>query len=133
MIPKMTMATVPVSDLSKAADFYEGKLGLHPLGSDGSEEWGALAYEAGDSRLFVYKTEAKSGDATVVSFQVDDLDSTMKELRDKGVRFEEYDLPGLKTVDGVASWTDDTYGEQKTAWFKDPDGNILAVGQGRMP
>jgi hypothetical protein len=61
---------------------------------------------------------------------VEDLDSAMNELRDKGVVFEEYDLPGLKTEGGIATWSDERYGEMRTAWFKHPDGNILSLGEG---
>jgi catechol 2,3-dioxygenase-like lactoylglutathione lyase family enzyme len=61
-----------------------------------------------------------------MAFMVDDIDAAVKGLRDAGVTFEEYDLPGLKTVDGIA----DAEGE-RGAWFKDPDGNILALGQER--
>lgn len=130
---KTAMATVPVSDLGRANRFYEGTLGLSPVASSDDQQAGMAAYQFGDARLFVYLTQAKSGDATVASLWVEDLDSAMKELRGKGVNFEEYDLPGLKTENGVASWSDEQFGEMRSAWFKDPDGNILAIGEGRLP
>ena len=69
--------------------------------------------------------ERASDYITGATFSVKDLAKEMEDLREKGVRFEEYDLPGIKTVDGVA-----TMGEHKGAWFKDPSGNILALHQG---
>jgi catechol 2,3-dioxygenase-like lactoylglutathione lyase family enzyme len=133
MKAQTAMATVPVSDLGRAKKFYEDVLGLSGEAGAADDEWGAASYAFGDAHLFVYQTQAKSGDATVVSLRVEDLEQSMKELRDKGVAFEEYDLPGLKTENGIASWSDERYGEMRTAWFKDPDGNIMAIGEGPLP
>ena len=72
----------------------------------------------------LYKRAATKADNTAAGFLVDDLEATMKELRAKGVKFEEYDFPGLKTVNGIAT----TDGE-KGAWFKDTEGNILALAE----
>ena len=130
MKAQTAMATLPVSDLRRAKSFYQDVLGLNGETGAADDEWGAASYTFGDAHLFVYETQAKSGDATAASLMVEDLDSAMKELRDKGVKFEDYDFPGLKTENGVASWSDERYGEMRTAWFKDPDGNILALGEG---
>jgi catechol 2,3-dioxygenase-like lactoylglutathione lyase family enzyme len=115
-------AIVPVSDRERAIEFYEGKLGLRQLEQAGLD----VAFEAGGGALLgAYVTEhAGKAGHTLAAFMVDDLDATMAELRGRGVTFEEYDLPGLKTVDGVA----ELQGE-RGAWFKDPDGNIIGLGE----
>jgi catechol 2,3-dioxygenase-like lactoylglutathione lyase family enzyme len=114
-------ATIAVSDLDRARTFYENTLGMkvRDQRSDG------VVYEAGQGTAFlVYPSQfAGTSQSTAMSFTVEDVDQVVKELRDRGVTLEEYDLPGLKTTDGIA----DFEGE-RAAWFKDPDGNILAVG-----
>lgn len=113
--------TLPASDLERASRFYEDKLRLKKV--DMPQPDGALVYQAGDcTRFMVYKTEAAPGEATAAFFLVDDLDSEMKELRKNGVAFEDYDLPGLHTENGV-------YAEDgmRGAWFKDSEGNILSL------
>jgi catechol 2,3-dioxygenase-like lactoylglutathione lyase family enzyme len=121
------VATIPVTDLEQAKRFYGEKLGLEIC--ERNSDRGELLYEAGrGSHILVYQrpTPPKS-DATAVGFLVDDLESTMNDLKEQGIRFEEYDLPNVKTHHGVAK----TNGE-KTAWFKDPDGNIIAVTESEM-
>ncbi len=121
------VATVPVTNLNEAKQFYGEKLGLNVC--ERSPDRGELLYEAGQgSHILVYErpTPPKS-DATAVGFLVDDLESTMEELKKQGIRFEEYDLPHVKTHEGVA----ENSGE-KTAWFKDPDGNIIAITESDM-
>lgn len=82
---------------------------------------------AGDGcSVFVYETSAGAGTATQAMFQVDKLDAVVSDLREHGVTFEEYDLPGLRTVNGIA----ETAG-MKTAWFKDSEGNTIAVSESR--
>ena len=110
-------ATLAVSDLGAARTFYEGTLGLAP-DMDMSPE--AIVYKAGRSRLLVYRSEfAGTNQAPAASWSVIDA------LRAKGVTFEHYDLPET-TRDGDIHVMGDTRG----AWFKDPDGNIIAlVGQ----
>ena len=118
------MTTIPVSDLERASRFYSETLGLRKRSEISME--GGIVFSAGDcSDVLVYKTEAHSGDATVASFMVDDLKDEMRQLRDKGVKFEEYDQPGLKTDHGVAE--EDGF---RSAWFKDSEGNVLAVTEG---
>jgi len=119
-------AIVPVSDLERAVEFYGSTLGLRLIdrNADLPDNPEAL-FEAGDGTLIVYKsTAAGQGRATEAAFVVDDLDEAMAGMRERGVTFEEYDLPGLTTENGVAS-----IAGIRAAWFKDPDGNILAVEQ----
>lgn len=115
-------ATVAVSDLGRARKFYEETLGLKPMDdrSDG------VRYQTGGGTWFlVYPSQfAATAKSTYMSFEVADVEAAVKELRDRGVVFEEYDMPGLKTVDGIAEIQG-----VKGAWFKDLDGNILAIGQ----
>jgi catechol 2,3-dioxygenase-like lactoylglutathione lyase family enzyme len=115
-------ANVPVSSLDDAIAFYEGKLGL-TLFERGDEQHYARFAGAGDTKLGVY-VSGTAGQArhTLVSFVVDDVRAEVEELRGNGVVFEEYDTPGMKTEDGVA-----TIGDTRAAWLKDPDGNILEI------
>jgi catechol 2,3-dioxygenase-like lactoylglutathione lyase family enzyme len=114
-------ATLAVTDLDRARKFYEETLGLTAK----EEQPDGVYYECGGSPLFVYPSQfAGSNQATAASWQVDDIEKVVGALRDSGVTFEEYDFPGLKTENGIAT----TEGF-KGAWFKDPDGNILAVGE----
>lgn len=114
--------SIPVSDMRRAARFYEDALGLKPIASPAP---GVAFYACGENTsLFLYERPSTKSDHTLASFIVDDVKAIVHELRGKGVHFEEYDLPGLKTVDGVASM-----GEAKSAWFRDPDGNMLALNE----
>ena len=116
-----TYPTIPASDLARARRFYEGTLGFKPtkVASDG------VMYNANNSVLFLYPSaSAGTNKATAVSFDVDDLAAIVKDLRSKGVRFEEYDLPSLKTHGGIAE-----FDGGKGAWFKDSEGNIVALAQ----
>jgi catechol 2,3-dioxygenase-like lactoylglutathione lyase family enzyme len=117
-------ATIAVSDMAKAKEFYEGKLGLTG-GKDQAD--GGHTYDcAGGTKIHVYPSEQNAGKnpATAANWEVEDVDATVDELAGKGVKFEQYDQPPIKTNEkGVA-----TIEGQKAAWFKDPDGNILAVG-----
>jgi len=117
-------ATACVSDLERAKQFYEGKLGLSPSG--GSQDAEVVVYTCGEgSELIVYVSEhAGKATATVATWDVDDLEQVVDELSSKGVEFEQYDEP-LKTDEkGILSSE-----EGSVAWFKDPDGNTIAVGQ----
>jgi catechol 2,3-dioxygenase-like lactoylglutathione lyase family enzyme len=115
-------ATVAVSDLDRAKKFYGETLGL-PIKDERAD---GVTYKAGNTWFLVYPSQfAGTSQSTCMAFEVDgDLETAVKELRDGGVTFEEYDLPGLKTTNGIAE-----IGGVKGAWFKDPDGNILAVGE----
>jgi catechol 2,3-dioxygenase-like lactoylglutathione lyase family enzyme len=115
------VATIAVSDMGAARKFYEGTLGLKVIDdrSDGTR------YEVGDSWFLVYPSQfAGTAKSTYMSFEVSDLEKAVQELQERGVTFEEYDMPGLKTVNGIAEIQG-----VKGAWFKDPDGNILSVGE----
>ncbi|MFD8594025.1 VOC family protein [Kitasatospora sp. NPDC059646] len=116
-------AVIPVTDLEQGKRYYRDTLGLS-LVRDGAEE---VTFRCGDSEFGMYETPY-GGQAghTLASWKVADLDAEMAELRGRGVVFEEYDLPGLKTVNGVAE--DDG---MRAAWFKDPDGNVLCVNERR--
>src|SRR5262245_7039170 len=107
---------VAVKDLQRAGKFYENVIGLEKeLEMDG----GFMQFKSGRSRLNVYTSKfAGSNKATAVTWPVDDVERTVKELKSKGVTFEHYDLPGL-TVKGDIHVGDGV----KIAWFKDPDGN----------
>jgi catechol 2,3-dioxygenase-like lactoylglutathione lyase family enzyme len=117
-------AVVPVSNIESAVEFYEGALGLRlEVRRDdlpGNRE--AELVGAGGSLVLYESVGAGQSRHTVAGFRVDDLDSVVPALRERGVAFEEYDLPDIKTVDGIAS-----IGDVRAAWFKDPDGNILAL------
>jgi len=111
---------IAVTDLDRARSFYEGTLGLKT-----KEEWGEGAtLESGDTLINLYKSEfAGTSKATALNFDVDDIDKEVSELKDKGVFFEKYDLPGLQPQGDLYVGE----GGFKTAWFKDPDGNILSL------
>jgi catechol 2,3-dioxygenase-like lactoylglutathione lyase family enzyme len=112
---------IAVTDLDRARKFYEEKLGL-----EAKDEWGeGVTLESGDTLINLYKSEfAGTNKATALTFEVGDIDKEISELKDKGIFFEHYDLPGLEqrgdcyVGDGM-----------KTAWFKDPDGNVLSLVQ----
>ncbi|MEA2433651.1 MAG: hypothetical protein QOG54_1108 [Actinomycetota bacterium] len=119
--PKGVGAALPAQDLERAKSFYADKLGLKPT----EETAGEAQYEIEGSRFGVFKTFGKpSGDHTQMAIEVDDVSSSVAELRQNGVVFEEYDLPGFKSVDGIV----DLEGE-RAAWFKDSEGNLIAVAQ----
>ena len=120
---KRVTTAIPVQDVDRARPFYEGLLGLKVAGGPLAD--GSLEYECGaGTGVFTYPTAQNAGKspATLAAWEVDDIGTTVKELRDRGVVFEEYDFPGLKTEGGVA-----TLPGARAAWFKDPDGNILNV------
>ena len=115
------IATIAVKDLTVARKFYEGTLGLEVTRATGTE---ALTFKTGRSELIVYRSQyAGSNKATAVNWRVgDELDAIVAALGAKGVTFEHYDLPGLTQKGDVHA-----FGEFKSAWFKDPDGNIIAL------
>src|SRR5687768_8109608 len=112
--------SLATSDLERARRWYADKLGWEPA----ADLPGSLIYRLGDSGFSLYTTpSAGTARNTVMNWNVDDLTSLMRQLKGRGVTFEEYDFGEIKTVDGVMS--DPTGG--KTAWFKDPDGNTIAI------
>lgn len=123
MLQKFPMyAYLPAKDVARAREFYERKLGFAPK----AEIEGGVAYEFGEGTgCFLYPTpNAGTSRASQAFWQVDDVEREVTELRARGVKLEEYDVPGLKTESGIA-----TGGGAKVAWFKDTEGNILAVVQ----
>ena len=123
---KTANATVAASDMERAMSWYADKLGLKP--AEGGED-GAY-YKAGSSRFLLYPSQfAGTNQATAMSFEVDDIETAVAELKANGVTFEDYDLPGVETEDQIASF--EFEGRViKSAWFKDSEGNILAIGTG---
>ena len=113
---------IPAKDMARARQFYEQKLGFKPK----QEIAGGVVYEFGDhTSCFLYPTpNAGTSKASQAFWQVDDVEREVAELKAKGVKFEEYDMPGMKTKDGIA-----LAGGAKAAWFKDTEGNIMAVIQ----
>ncbi len=113
---------IPVSDVARARRFYEQKVGLKP-----KEEYaGGVIYECGEgSWVFMYPSAgAGTSKASTAFWSVEDVAAEVRELKARGVVFEEYDMHGIKTVNSIA-----TAGGAKTAWFKDSEGNILAISQ----
>jgi catechol 2,3-dioxygenase-like lactoylglutathione lyase family enzyme len=119
----MVRPSIAVSDIGRAAEFYEGKLGLRP-GAEQSDK--SRIYPCGgDTSLHVYEppTDAGPATATLATWYVDDLEAVVDELRSKGVTFERYDDPALKAdAKGIHD-----LGDGSVAWFSDPDGNTFAI------
>jgi len=117
----MVCPTIPVTDMARAKKFYGETLGLKP----GPEDPGGVVFQAGaGTAVYLYQRGPSQADHTLASFKVDDAEAEVKALAAKGVTFEDYDLPNLKTVNHIA-----TMGNMKGAWFKDPDGNILSLSE----
>ncbi len=115
-------AVIPASDIGRAREFYKDKLGLEPA----EERSGGLIYRLKDSKFLLYETGfAGTAQNTAMNWVTNDLDAEMAELRSRGVEFEDYDFPGLKTENGVAADEDG-----RAAWFKYSEGNILALSEG---
>lgn len=114
-------AYIPASDVSRARKFYEGTIGLKP-----KEEYaGGVIYECGSTEVFMYPTSnAGTSKASQAFWRVDDVEAEVAELKSRGVKFEEYNFPGVKMKNSIV-----TGGGAKTAWFKDTEGNILAISQ----
>jgi len=114
------IATLAVKDLNVAKKFYQDTLGLKQVANEGDE---VLVFQSGKSTINVYRSRyAGTNQATALTWGVDDVESVVKELKTKGVKFEHYDMPGMKLEGDVH-----VHGDMKVAWFKDPDGNILNV------
>ena len=114
---------LPVINMQRARNFYEDKLGLEPLGAKPD---GKFVYACGGgARIALFPKEGGTkADHTALSFEVADIDAEIKALEKNGVVFEDYDLPGLKTVNHVC-----VLGAEKAAWFKDSEGNYLCIHQ----
>ena len=114
-------AYIPASNITRARKFYEEIIGLQP-----KEEYaGGVIYECGGTGVFLYPTpNAGTSKASQAFWQVQDVEAEVAELKERGVKFEEYDMPGMTMKNSIA-----TAGGAKTAWFKDTEGNILAISQ----
>jgi catechol 2,3-dioxygenase-like lactoylglutathione lyase family enzyme len=111
---------LPAKDLERARRFYERALGLEPVGAKPD---GKFVYRCGGTEIALFpKAEGTKAQHTALSFRVEDINRTIGELERRGVRFADYDLPGLKTVDHVC-----VLGSEKAAWFEDTEGNILCL------
>jgi catechol 2,3-dioxygenase-like lactoylglutathione lyase family enzyme len=120
---------LPAQDLDRAVAWYRDKLGLEPL----EERDGGVRYVLGGTEFCLFASQGGAdGSFTQMAFTVADLTSTVAGLRDRGVVFEEYDVPGLATVDGIAriagNYPSKGSGEL-AAWFRDSEGNMLGLGQ----
>src|SRR5215207_10229096 len=130
MLQHARVATrIPVRDLDRARAFYAEKLGLEPS----EERPGGLLYRCASREFALFVSAgASAGTHTQMGWEVDDIEAAVAELRARGVVFEEYDLPGLTTVDGIAeiagNYPSKGTGE-RGAWFRDVDGNLLGLGQ----
>jgi catechol 2,3-dioxygenase-like lactoylglutathione lyase family enzyme len=121
---------LPAQDLARARTFYADKLGLHPV----EERPSGLRYECGGGVFALFQSTGRpSGAHTQMSWEVDDLDATVAELRSRGVVFEDYSLPGLTTHEGIAE-VEGNYPSaggigERAAWFHDSEGNLIGIGQ----
>lgn len=114
---------LPVTDVDRARTFYTESLGLDYAGTN--DEGSAMyALDGGTQLVLLPRPDARPSESTAMSFDVDDITAEIGELEGRGVTFEDYDLPDLKTVDHVC-----VMGSEKAAWFKDPDGNVLCLHQ----
>lgn len=130
LVDAKVVACLPVTDLERAKDFYQKKLGLKFVKTEIPD---SLTFEAGGGcQIFLYKRGATKADHTAISFEVDDVLEAVNDLKSKGVVFETYDMTVEGTGEGIK--TDENniahFGETQAAWFKDSEGNLLNVGNG---
>ena len=131
MLENAKVATrLPAQDLERARAFYAEKLGLEPA----EERPGGLLYRCDNTEFALFESAgAPSGGHTQMAFEVEDIKATVEQLRGRGVTFEEYDLPGLTTVNSIAE-VEGNYPSkggkgERAAWFRDSEGNMLGAGQ----
>jgi catechol 2,3-dioxygenase-like lactoylglutathione lyase family enzyme len=121
---------LPAQDLDRARAFYSEKLGLEPA----EERPGGLLYRCAGTEFALFTSAgAASGDHTQMGWEVEDIEAVVDELRGRGVVFEEYDFPGLTTVNGIAE-VEGNYPSkggkgERAAWFRDSEGNMIGMGQ----
>ena len=123
MLQKSPMyAYIPAKDIARARKFYEGKLGFVP---SKVEDNGVIYEFAGKTGCFLYLTpNAGTSQASQAFWSVEDVDAEIEAMKARGVTFEDYDMPGEKSPSGAI-----TAGGAKAAWFKDSEGNIMALVQ----
>jgi len=122
MLSTAPLTTIlPIVDMNRARDFYENKLGLKAVGMKPD---GKFVYACGGGAVLALfpKEGGTRAEHTAISFQVADIGSAIADLKKTGVVFEDYDFPGLKTVNHVC-----VLGSEKAAWFKDTEGNYLCI------
>jgi catechol 2,3-dioxygenase-like lactoylglutathione lyase family enzyme len=131
MLENAKVATrLPAQDLERARDFYAEKLGLVPA----EERPGGLLYRCDNTEFALFESAgAPSGEHTQMGFEVEDIEATVVQLRERGVLFEEYDVPGLTTVNSIAE-VEGNYPSkggkgERAAWFRDSEGNMLGIGE----
>jgi catechol 2,3-dioxygenase-like lactoylglutathione lyase family enzyme len=114
--------TIPASDMARARAWYAEKLGFEPI----QDQPGGMMYEAGEGTRFVVYPSPNAGQApqTCMGFATPDIEREVRELKTRGVTFEEYDYPNFKTIDSIL-----TAGPTRSAWFRDSEGNILGMVQ----
>jgi len=131
MLDNARVATrLPAQDLDRARRFYSEKLGLDPA----DERPGGLLYRVANGEFALYTSGGSSpGSFTQMGFEVDDLEAVVAVLKHRGVVFEEVDVPGLETVDGIAevegNYPSKNSTGERAAWFRDSEGNLLGLGQ----
>jgi catechol 2,3-dioxygenase-like lactoylglutathione lyase family enzyme len=121
---------LPAQDLDRARRFYSEKLGLEPA----DERPGGLLYRCGGTEFAVYRSTGSSpGTFTQMGWQVEDVEAVVAELRRRGVRFEEVDVPGFHTTNGIADieghYPTKGFRGERAAWFHDSEGNLLGIGE----
>lgn len=114
---------LPVTDVDRARTFYVESLGLDYTGTN-DEGSAMFALDGGATLVLLPRPDSRPSESTAMSFEVDDVSAEVSALEDRGVTFEDYDLPDLRTVDHVCE-----FGDERAAWFKDPDGNVLCLHQ----
>ena len=124
---------LPCQDLERARRFYAEKLGLEPV----DERPGGLLYRPASGEFALFQSTGGSpGTFTQMGWEVEDIDAVVAELRSRGVEFEEVDVPGLETVDGIAvvegNYPSKNSSGERAAWFHDSEGNLLGIGE-RLP
>jgi catechol 2,3-dioxygenase-like lactoylglutathione lyase family enzyme len=131
VLSQASVATrIPVRDLGRAREWYSDMLGLEPS----EERPGGLLYRLASCEFALFESVGTSpGTFTQMGFEVDDLKATVTALKERGVVFEDVDVPGLETVDGIAE-VEGNYPSkgghgELAAWFRDLDGNMLGIGQ----
>jgi catechol 2,3-dioxygenase-like lactoylglutathione lyase family enzyme len=116
---KRTYTTIPVPDLERAKTFYGQTLWMH---ADMVTEGGVM-YSSGGTQFFVYPSSFRAAGHTQMSWQVTDIKAEVAALKAKGIKLEQFDMPGVETVDDISQSGPNVL----TAWFKDPDGNLLGL------
>lgn len=121
---------LPTQDLDRARRFYSERLGLEPV----DERPGGLLYRCGEAEFVLFQSRGASpGTFTQMAWQVDDIESVVAELKRRGVVFEEVDVPGFRTRDGIAeiegNYPSKGARGERGAWFRDSEGNLLGIGQ----